>query len=85
MGAGGGLRGAAAVEWRRRQRVEKHGGRLADECRRRMWVAVVIWEVRRLRRGGGGRLLRSMEGGWLMKQGCEAGVPTFSNPIWHLH
>ena len=28
---GGGLRGAAAVEWRRRQRVEKHGGRWAVE------------------------------------------------------
>ena len=26
---GGGLRGATAVEWRRRQRVEKHGGRWA--------------------------------------------------------
>ncbi len=35
-----------------------------------MWVAVVIWEVRRLRCGGGGSVLRSTEGGWLM---CERG------------
>ncbi len=35
-----------------------------------MWVAVVIWEVRRLRCGGGNNLLRSTKGGWLM---CDGG------------
>ncbi len=40
VGVGGGLRGAAAVEWRRRQRVNKHGGRWAAEWERRTWVSV---------------------------------------------
>jgi len=40
MVVGGGLRGAAAVEWWRRQRVEKHGGRWAVERERRTWVSV---------------------------------------------
>jgi len=45
VGVGGGLRGAAAVEWRRRQRVEKHGGRWAVEWERRTWLSVAGWEV----------------------------------------
>ena len=38
-----------------------------------MWVSVGSWEVRRLRCGGGGSVLRSTEGGWLMSEGGGCG------------
>ena len=59
MGVGGELGGAAAGMRRRRQRIEKHGGRLAVECGRRMWVSVAGWEVRRPWSGGSGSVLKT--------------------------
>ena len=59
MGVGGELGGAATMMWRRRQHTEKHGGRLADERGRRMWVSVGSWEVRRLLGLGLGYILCS--------------------------
>jgi len=44
----GGTERTAAVEWRRRQRVEKHEGRWAVEWKGRTWVSVAGREVRRL-------------------------------------
>ncbi len=44
-GVGGGLGGAAAVQWRRRQRVEKQGGRWAMEWEWRTWVSVAGWDL----------------------------------------
>ena len=32
MGVGSELGGAATTMWRRRQRIEKHGGRTAERC-----------------------------------------------------
>jgi len=40
----GGTERTAAVEWRRRQRVEKHGGRWAVEWKGRTWVSVDLGE-----------------------------------------
>ena len=67
-GVGGGLGDAAAVQWRRRQRVEKQGGRWAME-----------WEWRTGVVGGGlggaaaverGQRLRVEKLGWRMAWRC---------------
>ncbi len=74
-GVGGGLGGAAAVQWRRRQRVEKHGG--AVGCRVGEadvgvggglgGAAAVKWRRRQRLRNTEGGGLRSGRGG----RGCR--------------
>ncbi len=64
-----------ALKWRRRHRVEKHGGRWAVEWGRRTWASAAGWEVRWPWSDGGGSMLRNNEGGGLWSgrggRGCR--------------